>query len=77
MSVFSKIKNVLFTEEDETDCWYGVTSLDKFEYEYPAKANTRYYYCFAKFRKGSDAQTNKYTRYFSTYISAYRKTKRI
>ncbi len=52
------------TEEDETDCWYGVTSLDNFEYEYPAKANTRYYYCFAKFRKGNDAQTNKYTRYF-------------
>jgi len=50
-------------EVEESGCWYGVTSLDKFEYEYPAKKDTRYYYCFSKFRKGT-GKTNKFTKYY-------------
>ncbi len=52
-------------EEPDINCWYGVTSLDKFDFDYPAQKGKKYYYCFSKFRKGASGDPiNKYTRYY-------------
>jgi hypothetical protein len=52
-------------EAVEGNCWYGVTSLLESKYE-KAQPRKKYYYCFAKFSKGSNSASlgNMYNRYY-------------